>query len=77
MKDFSFVVRIWFPQNWWFQPLNLMFAFFPQNISMFIVGLIIIEELSPKVRMIPDHMIRNNKAHFAWCGDKFLMLRYS
>ena len=36
----TFVVRIWFPQNWWFQPLNLMFAEFPQYISLFILGLI-------------------------------------
>ena len=36
----TFVVRIWFPSTWWFQPLNLMFAEFPQYISMFIVGLI-------------------------------------
>jgi glucans biosynthesis protein C len=36
----TFVVRIWFPLGWWFQPLNLMFAEFPQYISMFILGLI-------------------------------------
>ena len=36
----TFVVRIWFPISYWFQPLNLMFAYFPQYISMFIVGLI-------------------------------------
>jgi glucan biosynthesis protein C len=36
----TFVVRIWFPMNWTFQPLNLMFAEFPQYISIFIVGLI-------------------------------------
>ena len=36
----TFVVRIWFPMGWWFQPLNLMFAEFPQYISMFILGLI-------------------------------------
>ena len=36
----TFVVRIWFPLGRWFQPLNLMFAEFPQYISMFILGLI-------------------------------------
>ena len=36
----TFVIRIWLPMGWWFQPLNLMFAEFPQYISMFILGLI-------------------------------------
>ena len=36
----TFVIRIWLPVGWWFQPLNLMFAEFPQYISMFILGLI-------------------------------------
>jgi surface polysaccharide O-acyltransferase-like enzyme len=36
----TFVIRIWFPFGWWFPPLNLMFAEFPQYISMFILGLI-------------------------------------
>jgi glucan biosynthesis protein C len=36
----TFVVRIWLPMGWWFQPLNLMFAEFPQYISMFILGLV-------------------------------------
>jgi surface polysaccharide O-acyltransferase-like enzyme len=36
----TFVIRIWLPMGWWFQPLNLMFAEFPQYIGMFIVGLI-------------------------------------
>ena len=36
----TFVVRIWFPLNWVFKPLNFMFAEFPQYISLFIVGLI-------------------------------------
>jgi surface polysaccharide O-acyltransferase-like enzyme len=36
----TFVVRIWFPQNWWFGPLNLMFAYVPQYLSLFIVGLV-------------------------------------
>lgn len=36
----SFVIRIWLPVGWWFQPLNFMLAEFPQYISMFILGLI-------------------------------------
>jgi surface polysaccharide O-acyltransferase-like enzyme len=36
----TFGIRIWLPMGWWFQPLNLMFAEFPQYISMFILGLI-------------------------------------
>ena len=36
----TFVIRIWLPVGWWFPPLNLMFAEFPQYISMFILGLI-------------------------------------
>lgn len=35
----TFVIRIWLPVGWWFQPLNLMLAEFPQYISMFILGL--------------------------------------
>ena len=36
----TFVIRIWLPVGWWFPPLNLMLAEFPQYISMFILGLI-------------------------------------
>jgi surface polysaccharide O-acyltransferase-like enzyme len=36
----TFVIRIWLPMGWWFQPLNFMFAEFPQYIGMFILGLI-------------------------------------
>jgi glucan biosynthesis protein C len=36
----TFVVRIWFPQNWWVLPLNQNVGYFPQYISLFIVGLI-------------------------------------
>jgi len=36
----SFVVRLWFPVNWAFGPLNLQLAFFVQYIAMFIVGVI-------------------------------------
>jgi glucan biosynthesis protein C len=36
----SFVVRLRFPVNWAFGPLNLQLAFFVQYIAMFIVGVI-------------------------------------
>jgi glucan biosynthesis protein C len=36
----SFVVRLKFPVNWAFGPLNLQLAFFVQYVAMFIVGMI-------------------------------------
>jgi glucans biosynthesis protein C len=36
----SFVVRIWWPIGWWFQPFSLELALFPQYISLYILGLI-------------------------------------
>ena len=36
----SFVVRIWLPVGWTFEPLNLQFPFFPQYICLFFVGII-------------------------------------
>jgi glucan biosynthesis protein C len=36
----TFVVRIWFPQDWWFGPLNQNVAYFPQYICLFVVGLV-------------------------------------
>ncbi len=36
----SFVVRIWLPVGWAFEPLNLQFPFFPQYICLFFVGII-------------------------------------
>jgi len=35
----SFIVRIWFPIGWNFDPLNFQLAFFPQYIVLFILGL--------------------------------------
>ena len=35
----TFVVRIWLPVGWAFQPLNLQFPFFPQYVGMFILGI--------------------------------------
>jgi len=36
----TFIVRIWLPSYWNFEPLNFEIRFFPQYIAMFIVGLI-------------------------------------
>ncbi len=36
----TFIVRIWLPSGWNFEPLNFEIPFFPQYIAMFIVGLI-------------------------------------
>jgi len=36
----TFIVRIWLPIGWSFEPLNFQFPFFPQYICMFIVGII-------------------------------------
>ena len=35
----SFLVRIWLPIGWAFEPLNLQFPFFPQYIGLFIMGI--------------------------------------
>jgi len=35
----TFIVRIWLPLGWSFEPLNLQFPFFPQYICMFIFGI--------------------------------------
>lgn len=36
----TFVVRIWLPVGWNFEPLNLQFPYFPQYIALFVVGII-------------------------------------
>ena len=36
----TFVVRIWLPIGWVFEPLNFQFPFFPQYICLFIVGIL-------------------------------------
>ena len=36
----DFLIRLWLPIGWTFQPLNFQFPFFPQYISMFILGII-------------------------------------
>jgi glucan biosynthesis protein C len=50
----SFVLRIWWPADRVFQPLNLQLAYLPQYISLYILGLIAYRrnwffELSPRV----------------------------
>ena len=34
----TFVVRIWLPVGWWFEPLHLQLAHFPQYIALYAVG---------------------------------------
>lgn len=36
----GFLVRLWLPMMWSFEPLNLQFPFFAQYIALFVVGLI-------------------------------------
>jgi len=36
----SFIVRVWFPIGWDFDPLNFQIAFFPQYVVLFILGLV-------------------------------------
>jgi fucose 4-O-acetylase-like acetyltransferase len=39
LSALSFIVRIWLPVGWCFEPLNFQFPFFPQYICMYIVGI--------------------------------------
>ena len=34
----TFVIRLWFPEDWNFKPLNLQFPYFPGYIAMFLAG---------------------------------------
>jgi hypothetical protein len=36
----TFFVRIWLPEGWIFRPLSLQFPYFPQYISMFVLGIV-------------------------------------
>jgi len=36
----TFVVRIWLPVGWWFEPLHLQLAHFPQYIALFVLGIV-------------------------------------
>ncbi len=50
----SFVVRIWWPASWIFQPLNAPVGYLPQYMSLYILGLIAYRrkwffELSPRM----------------------------
>jgi len=38
LSTVTFIVRIWLPLGWNFEPLNFQFPFFPQYICMYIVG---------------------------------------
>jgi len=40
LSAITFIVRIWLPIGWSFEPLNFQFPFFPQYICVFIVGII-------------------------------------
>jgi len=39
LSTVSFIIRIWLPVGWCFEPLNFQFPFFPQYICMYIVGI--------------------------------------
>lgn len=52
----SFVVRIWLPVGWNFEPLNFQFPFFPQYIALYILGIIAYRR--NWFRNIPDAMGR-------------------
>ena len=52
----SFLVRIWLPIGWAFEPLNLQFPFFPQYICLFIVGVLAYRR--DWLARIPDSMGR-------------------
>lgn len=36
----TFVVRIWLPVGWWFEPLHFQLAHFPQYIALYILGIL-------------------------------------
>jgi hypothetical protein len=36
----TFLVRIWLPVGWWFEPLHLQLAHFPQYIALFVLGIV-------------------------------------
>lgn len=36
----TFVVRIWLPVGWWFEPLHLQLAHLPQYIALFVAGIV-------------------------------------
>jgi glucan biosynthesis protein C len=50
----TFIVRIWLPLGWNFEPLNFQFPFFTQYICMFIVGIAAYKHNWPA--RIPDAM---------------------
>ena len=36
----TFVVRVWVPVGYWFEPQHLQLAHFPQYIALFIIGIV-------------------------------------
>ena len=40
LSALSFIVRIWLPVGWNFEPLNFQFPFFPQYICMYFLGIV-------------------------------------
>ena len=40
LSTVTFIVRIWLPLGWNFEPLNFQFPFFPQYICMYILGIV-------------------------------------
>jgi fucose 4-O-acetylase-like acetyltransferase len=62
----TFIVRIWLPIGWSFEPLNFQFPFFPQYICMFIVGIIAYKH--NWLARIPDAMGK------LWLGVALLLI---
>ncbi|HUU15672.1 MAG TPA: acyltransferase family protein [Sedimentisphaerales bacterium] len=66
----TFIVRIWLPIGWTFEPLNFQFPFFPQYICMFIVGIVAYRH-NWLVR-IPDAMGK----FWLWLGIIFIIVLF-
>jgi len=62
----SFIVRIWLPVGWGFEPLNFQFPFFPQYICMYFVGIVAYRR--NWLTRIPDAMGR------LWLGIALLFI---
>ncbi len=65
----TFIVRIWFPIGWWFEPLNLEFAHLPQYASLFIIGIIAYKH--NWFQQIPMTMTKYNDFIFIYTGVGF------
>ena len=62
----TFIVRIWLPIGWSFEPLNFQLPFFPQYICMYIVGIIAYKQ--NWLARIPDAMGK------LWLGVALLLI---